>query len=294
MRQTACHLVAALALVHLGCSAEVTPATRTDAGSPVVGASDATAAVDAGSPVSDATTGDASLPPRDAGSSVDAAPVVDAASAVDAATTVDAAPIVDAALAVDAATCSVPLDATVSATMTITADDHFKLYVNGATIDETARIWSSVQTYTVNLFRHPSRKNVIAIEGINTAKIDGFDRGIVADLVLSNAAPEAGSADGGAPARIVTDATWKVSTALASGWNGVTFDDAAWGTATAQGANGMAPWGPVLGSSNAQWIWSFASNGSAASKATTETVFVRKSFYLTRDLAVSATPSACP
>jgi hypothetical protein len=277
-------LLASLSLVHLGCSAEIASASRSDAGAPLA---DAATVADAAS-VADAA------PTADAATAFDASPNADSATPVDAALTADAATSVDAAPIADAGPCPVPLDATVSATMTITADDHFKLYVNGAIIDETARTWSSVQTYALTLFRHPTRKNVIAIEGINAAKIDGFDRGIVADLALSESVPGAGTSNPSSPVRIVTDATWKVATTLAAGWNTVAFDDTAWNAATAQGTNGMGPWGAVLGPSSASWIWSYASSGSAASKTTTETIYVRKSFYFTRDLVVSTAPSACP
>ena len=181
--------------------------------------------------------------------------------------------------------CPFATDATISGTLRITTDDNFRLYVNGVLIDETPRLWSSPQTYTVNVFRHPSRKNVLAVEGINNAEIDGLDRGVIVDLSFD--------AGGGAQS-VLTDATWKLSTTLATDWFAVDFVDTAWVAATDEGAHGIAPYGAILGTSSARWLWSYDSNVSAASKPTTEQVWVRKTFYVGASGVVSANPAACP
>ena len=182
--------------------------------------------------------------------------------------------------------CPFAIDAGVTGTIKITTDDNFILYLNGALIDETPRLWNSPQTYTVNyVFRHPSRKNVIAVHGINNAEIDGLDRGVIVDL----------SFDAGAGLQsVLSDATWKLSTTLLKGWFQVAFDDSAWVAATDEGAHGIAPYGNILGTSSARWLWSYDSNVPAASKPTTEEVWVRKVFYVSAAGTVSATPSACP
>jgi hypothetical protein len=181
--------------------------------------------------------------------------------------------------------CPFAMDATVLGTLKITTDDNFRLYVNGALIDETPRVWSSPQTYMVNVFRHPSRKNVLAVHGLNNAEIDGLDRGVIVDL----------SFDAGAGAQsVLSDATWKLSTTLVTNWFEVAFDDTAWVAATDEGAHGISPWGMVLGTSSARWLWSYDSNVPAASKPTTEEVWVRKAFYVSAAGTASATSSACP
>ena len=185
-----------------------------------------------------------------------------------------------------APSCPIADDATVSGTLRVTTDDNFRLYVNGQLIDETPRLWSSPQTYTVPVFRNPTRKNVLAVQGINTAEISGLDRGIIADLAF----------DAGAGAQsVVTDATWRLATSLATNWFTVAFDDSAWVAAIDEGAHGIAPYGSVLGNSSARWIWAYNSNVDAAQKADPpENVWVRKSFYLNISGAVTGAPSACP
>jgi hypothetical protein len=185
-----------------------------------------------------------------------------------------------------APTCPIADEATIMGTLKITADDNYRLYVNGQLIDETPRIWSSPQTYTVPLFRNPTRKNVLAVQGINTAEISGLDRGIIVDL----------SFDAGAGTQsVLSDATWKLATALATNWFTVAFDDSAWVAAIDEGAHGIAPYGGVLGTSTARWIWAYDSNVDAAQKTDPpENVWVRKSFYLNLSGTVTGAPTACP
>jgi len=172
----------------------------------------------------------------------------------------------------------------VSATVRITTDNHYKLFVNGALVDAVQRIWSDPQSYTTALFRHPSRKNVIAIEGLNTTSIDGLDRGILADVRF----------DAGGARMIVTDTSWKMTSALSSTWADPAFDDGAWAPAVDQGPHGIAPWNAVLGTSSAHWIWTYLSSGTAASKGTNEYVYARRTFYLGVDGAVKSASSPCP
>ena len=55
---------------------------------------------------------------------------------------------------------------------------------------------------------------------------------------------------------LVTDGTWKCSSAPQTGWATVGFDDSSWPTASVVGPNGMSPWGFVTKiSSVAKWIW---------------------------------------
>ena len=184
-----------------------------------------------------------------------------------------------------APTCPFASDATVSGTLKITADDYYRLYVNGALIDETQRLWYSPQTYTVNVFRHPSRKNVIAVDVLNAAEIDGLDRGVVMDLSFD--------AGGGAQS-VLSDASWKLSPTLVTNWFEVAFVDTAWVAATDEGAHGIAPYGEILGTSSARWIWSYDAAISATLKPTMEQIWVRKTFYVDESGLVGAAPTACP
>src|SRR5688572_320282 len=99
----------------------------------------------------------------------DAGPKPDVATAQTDTGTTDTGTATDTGTNVDtAAPCPIGIDATITATIKATTDDNYKLYVNGALIDDVARVWSSPQTYSnITLFRNPTRKNVIAIEGIN-------------------------------------------------------------------------------------------------------------------------------
>jgi hypothetical protein len=93
---------------------------------------------------------------------------------------------------------------------------------------------------------------------------------------------------------VISDATFRFATTLAAGWFDVAFQDAAWSPAIDEGPHGMAPWGAVLGTSSARWIWSFDANTPAAQKDAQETVYLRKTFYLDLAGAPTGAPGACP
>lgn len=208
------------------------------------------------------------------------------------------------------ATCPIPIDATVSATLSLTVDNNRKLYVNGVLVDGTPYEWNTSTTQQVTLFRHPSKKNVIAIEGFNASSQGGHDRGILVDLVVGSA-PDGGTdagadggtdagADGGALgvafAHLVSDTKWKVSgTALAAdpSWFLLDAPETGFITAVAQGANGISPWGNVGAiDPSAQWIWSFDS--SVADKPNQEYVVARRSFWFDASGAITDAPASCP
>jgi hypothetical protein len=138
----------------------------------------------------------------------------------------------------------------------------------------------------VTLHRNPSRKNVLAVEGINTMEISGLDRGIIVDL----------SFDAGAGSQsVLSDATWRLSTVLVTDWFSVAFDDSGWVAATDEGLHGITPYNDVLGVSSAHWIWAYDASGAASAKTDPpESVWVRKSFYVNAAGTVTSTPSACP
>ncbi len=215
----------------------------------------------------------------DAGPTIDASPgAPDANNASDTSTGTDAG-------ADTAAPCPIGNDATITATLKATTDDNYKLYVNGTLIDDVARVWSSPQTYSnIQLFRNPTRKNVIAIEGINTANQGGLDRGVIVDLSYTVDATLQS---------VLTDATWKVGTSLTAGWFDIAFAETGWVAATVEAAHGDGPWGAILGTSTASWLWSYDS-AAAAAKPTNETIYLRKSFYIGLTGAPQDTPGTCP
>lgn len=184
----------------------------------------------------------------------------------------------------DAGPCPVGIDDTLPATLEVAADDQFQLYVNGTLVDATPRPWTAPQRYAVMLFRHPSRRNVIAIQGRNSLNTDGHDRGVLADLtVMSSSGTQ----------HVLTDATWRISTSQVDQWFSIGFDDSSWPTATDEGPHGEPPWGALFGTSSAHWIWSFDSSATSASKPVDQTVWVRSDFWFDREGSVTEGPSAC-
>jgi hypothetical protein len=180
--------------------------------------------------------------------------------------------------------CPFGWEDTVDATLRMTADDNFRLFVQGELIDDTPRIWNDVQTYPVRLFRHPERRNTIAVDTLNVMEIDGRDRGLLADL----------SADIGGPRTLVTDASWRIATMVPDGWTEVDFDASGWAPPTLEGMNGILPWGTLLGSSPAMWLWSYDSAIPASEKPEMERVLMRRDFYVDVSGALRDTPGSCP
>lgn len=217
-------------------------------------------------------------------SDVDAATVHDASDASDGGR--DSAIDVARDVAPDAPLCPIPFDATTKATLRITTDDEYILYVNGVLIDDVPRLWSNAQTYDLPIFRHPSRRNSIAIQGTNQQNVGGRDRGIVADLRFTAGTSEA---------RLVTDGAWRMSTILVTGWNGAAFDASGWSPVVDEGPYGMAPWGNVFGTpSTARWVWSFDSNLPANQKVVKQTIWIHRDFYVDVAGNVRDTPTPCP
>jgi hypothetical protein len=176
-------------------------------------------------------------------------------------------------------------DTTLSGALQITTDDQFRLFVNGSLVDQTARKWWEVQNYSVMLFRSPARKNSIAIEGSNVWSTNGTDRGVIADLRFTAGAGEQ---------HVLTTSAWRLSTKMVSGWETLQFDASAWGKATSEGKNGIAPYGSILGSSTAEWLWSYDSNEPETMKPNAETIWIRRDFYIDASGKPSDAPGSCP
>lgn len=190
----------------------------------------------------------------------------------------------DAGADVNPACSTIPTTATRTVHLRITADNECDVYVNGA-LTGTTTSWPSPVTMDVSLFVHPGRVNVIAVEARNTSSQGGPDRGIIGQLEDLT--------DGGSKVVVLTDATWRSWKTAASGWQGVLFDDSGWDLATVVGAHGDAPWGALLGTSNAKWLWTAPVPASTSDKPDQETGYFRKRFFFGFDGEVSATPG-CP
>jgi hypothetical protein len=190
----------------------------------------------------------------------------------------------DAATDVNPACATIPTTATRTVHLRITADNECDVYVNGA-LTGTTTSWPSPVTMDVSLFVHPGRVNVIAVEARNTSSQGGPDRGIIGQLEDLT--------DGGSKVVIVTDATWRSWKTAVSGWQGVLFDDSGWDMATVVGAHGDSPWGALLGTSNAKWLWTAPVPASTSDKPDAETGYFRKRFFFGFDGEVSPTPG-CP
>jgi hypothetical protein len=190
-----------------------------------------------------------------------------------------------------AACQTIPMTATLTSHLRITADNECEVFVNGSSVGMTTN-WGSPVTIDVTLFVHPGRRNVIAVRGTNTSSQDGPDRGIIGQLTVDS--------DGGVAPLVITDAAWRTSMSVpdvdagAASWTALDFDDSAWSMATEVGSNGDAPWGAVFGTSVAKWIWSAPIPTSTSAKPNLETTYARRTFYFGLDgSSISSTP-ACP
>jgi hypothetical protein len=190
----------------------------------------------------------------------------------------------DAAVDVNPACSTIPTTATRTVHLRITADNECDVYVNGA-LTGTTTSWPSPVTMDVSLFVHPGRVNVIAVEARNTSSQGGTDRGVIGQLEDLS--------DGGSKVVVLTDATWRSWKTAVSGWQGVLFDDSGWDMATVVGAHGDSPWGALLGTSSAKWLWTAPVAASTSDKPDLETGYFRKRFFFGFDGEVSATPG-CP
>ncbi len=172
-----------------------------------------------------------------------------------------------------------------SAQITVTADDQYKLWVNGSLISETAPSWSSAETYTITLDPRPYRANVIAIEAKNVgASEDELDRGFVATITLGSET-------------LVTDETWLVyeGSALDAEWVRADYDTSSFVPATSYGEHGLvAPWLEVHEDLNgAEWIWSAGADGLAAEKSDTQIIYLHRTFFVGPGGVFSGEPSSC-
>lgn len=121
-----------------------------------------------------------------------------------------------------------------AATIAITADDAFQLYVNGKPAGN-GNHWMTPGTFTIGALLQPGT-NVLAVEARNVGNAPNA-AGLIGKLSIAF--------EQGNPLELGTDGGWKSSTNSEDGWTALSFDDAAWANAKELGEYGMQPWGSI-------------------------------------------------
>ncbi|KAJ7771619.1 lectin [Mycena metata] len=129
-----------------------------------------------------------------------------------------------------------------SATIIITADNAYALYVNGALVGSGGD-FHTAQTYNVNL--SSASQVVVAVYAVN-ADIVNNPAGLLVAVEINTA--ECNCTSG---VLFVTDGCWKANTGTPIGFELPGYDDSSWPAATVEGPYGMAPWGAVTVSPSA-------------------------------------------
>jgi len=119
------------------------------------------------------------------------------------------------------------------ATVTITADNGYALFVNGQKVGSDGN-WNAAETYDAAKLLHKGR-NAFAVRLTN--------QGDVGALLLEARIRLAS----GRLVRIVTDESWKMVEKAPEGWEKADFDDKDWGKVDVAGKPPVAPWGDVPG-----------------------------------------------
>ncbi len=125
-----------------------------------------------------------------------------------------------------------------AASMLITADNGYELYVNGTMvgydIGPGSDVWGSVERWNIADRLAPGR-NVLGIRGICL----GGSRGVVAALRVDT--------EGAEPFELVTDSTWRVASEGEPDEYSLPeyHEGGEWAAATPLGPMGMAPWGDL-------------------------------------------------
>ncbi len=121
-----------------------------------------------------------------------------------------------------------------AATIAMTADNEFHLFVNGQEAGNSDN-WKVPGKLAIGALLKPG-KNVLAVEARNVG--DGpTPAGLIGRLKIDF---ESGNA-----LALTTDESWKSATNSEEGWKAVAFNDATWAMAKPLGEYGMPPWGII-------------------------------------------------
>lgn len=129
----------------------------------------------------------------------------------------------------------------VSASVLLTVDDTFSLYVNGLFIGSSPAAvdtWRTAQSFPVGTLNPTS--NLFAIRATNTQA--GSAAGLLASIQVTF--------NDGTNTTISSDSSWKSNLNAASGFELVSTDDSTWSNSTIIGTYGIDPWDTGVSFSN--------------------------------------------
>ena len=121
-----------------------------------------------------------------------------------------------------------------AASLSTTADNEFRVYVNGQEVGKGDN-WTTPGNFAIGALLKPG-KNVLAVAARN---IGSGAAGLIARLKIVF--------EQGVPVTLVTDGMWRSATNSEAGWNALAFDDTLWSMAKPLGDYGMGPWGIIGG-----------------------------------------------
>ena len=121
-----------------------------------------------------------------------------------------------------------------AATIGITADDQFHLFVNGQEAG-SGEHWTTPEKFAIGALLKPG-KNILAVEARNVGN-NPNPAGLLAKLEVEFTQ--------GILTAVTTDENWKSAKNAESGWNALTFDDTAWVNAKLLGEYGTLTWGII-------------------------------------------------
>jgi alpha-L-rhamnosidase len=121
------------------------------------------------------------------------------------------------------------------ATVLMTADDGFTLYINGERVSQGEGHPNAVETDVTARLRPGS--NTLAVAAYNKPGPPQNPAGLIGVLRVE--------LEGAEPLIVTTDAQWRCGKTEADGWRRAGFDDSQWAQAKALGPYGMAPWRSV-------------------------------------------------
>ncbi|KAJ8520275.1 hypothetical protein ONZ45_g2857 [Pleurotus djamor] len=132
----------------------------------------------------------------------------------------------------------------ISTKVLITAENSYKLYINGHLVGSGSNFTSADVHYSAL----KSRSNLFAIEAVN----NGGTAGVIATILIQYS--------DGTSERIITDESWRTFIGSPKDFESPQTDDVNWGFAALQGKYGVKPWGkptkpPAMSLVDVPYIW---------------------------------------